>query len=234
MRRLILPAASLVLVTACSTPPTQRIESQALGAVRNQSVATTVRSTAEFTTMTAGNAMFGMLGAAAGISTGRKIVADNKVDDPANAIAAGLSQALQASQGAQPLAQRLQVDTDDVAQIANAAKGKARFVVDVKTISWTSAYFPFDWTHYRIMYAAHARLIDADTQKVLAQGMCKQVPETNDGAPTYEELFGNGAARMKTILATHAENCVASLKRDMLGMGGAAPGPTAAPAVAAQ
>jgi len=232
MRHLTVPGVSLVLLAGCAAPPTQRIDGQALSAVRGQSVATTQRTKADFTTLSPGNAMFGMLGAVAGISEGKRIVTENKVEDPANAIAAALARSLQTGQGAQVVPQPLAIDTDDVARIANAAKGKARFIVDVKTTTWSSGYFPFDWTHYRVMYAANARLIDTETQKVLAQGTCRQVPETNAGAPTSSELFGQGAARLKTIIAAHAQTCLDSLRRDMLGIAeGAAP---AAPAMAAQ
>lgn len=226
MRQLILPLVVLALASGCAAP-TQRIEDQALSSVRNQNVAITMRSKAPFAAMSTENAIFGMLGAAAGLQEGKRIVTESKVDDPAIAIAAGLARSLRSSQGAQLVAKPLAVESDDVAQIVAAARGKARFVVDVQTTLWSSHYFPLDWTHYRIMYAATARLIDADAQKVVAQGTCKQIPDNSANAPTYDELFSRSAARMKSILAAHADACVASLKRDMLGLG-AAPAPVVA------
>jgi hypothetical protein len=87
-----------------------------------------------------------------------------------------------------------------------------------------------------VFYLAAASLIDADTGAVLAESGCKLAPETNAGAPTYDEMLAGGAARLKTTLAAAAATCAAQFKRDMFAMRDArpaAPAAVAAPVVAA-
>jgi hypothetical protein len=115
------------------------------------------------------------------------------------------------------------VETNDVERIAAQAKGRARFVVDVETRMWHVTYFPTDWTHYQVPYLAVARLIDADTARVLAEGSCKVEPGTNAGAPTYDELLADGAARLKASIAASVATCAAQFKRDMFALHDARP-----------
>ena len=236
MRKLVLPVLSCLLVSACATQKTQTIDAQSLASVRNQSVATTVREMPSFSVLTLATASFGVIGAVAGIDTGNRLIASNKVPDPADAIAAGLASALQERYGARTLPQPVSVGGgNDAAMVAGAARGKARYVVDVRTGFWMLGYYPTDWTHYRVAYVATARLLDADTGNVLAEGGCKYTPESNAGAPTYDELVGNGAARLKSTLAGYADTCLHSLKHDMLALEDTRPAPViaAAPAPAA-
>lgn len=44
----------------------------------------------------------------------------------------------------------LRIDSEDPARIAELAKGKARHVLDVRTLMWQMGYFPTDWAHYRV------------------------------------------------------------------------------------
>jgi hypothetical protein len=142
--------------------------------------------------------------------------------NPADAIAQELAIALRDAQGAQSAAP-VAVETNDVERIAAQAKGKARFVVDVETRIWHVIYFPTDWTHYQVPYMAVARLIDADTARVLAESSCKVEPGTNAGAPTYDELLANGAERLKASAAASVATCAAQFKRDMFALHDARP-----------
>lgn len=222
MRTHTVPACSLMslaLLAGCASAPAPRpLDAAGLSAVRNQTVAVTVRKAPDFTALTPGNAMFGAVGGLAASAEGNKIVAANHVADPADAIAQALASALHDGHGSQPVAGAVAVDTNDAARIAAQAKGKARFVIDVETRMWHMAYFPTDWTHYQVPYMAVARLIDAETAGVLAEGGCKLAPETNAGAPTYDELLANGAARLKASLAASAATCAVRLRRDMFAM----------------
>jgi hypothetical protein len=229
MRPFLVTACSLTLLAGCASAPAPRpLDAAGLNAVRNETVAVTARKTPDFTALSPGNAMFGAIGGLAAVGEGNKIVAANHVADPADAIAQELASALHDAHGSQPVAGPVAVDTNDVARVAAQAKGKARFVIDVETRMWHMAYFPTDWTHYQVPYMAVARLIDADTAAVLAEGACKLAPETNAGAPTYDELLANGAARLKASLATSAATCAAQFKRDMFAMRDARPSAIAA------
>jgi hypothetical protein len=194
------------------------MDAQAMGSVRNQSIIYTVREMPAFSATSTANVSFGVIGALAAVSEGNKIIAENKVADPADAISAALAGAMQSSQGMQIVGQPLKVDTSDAARIAELAKGKARFVLDVQTQNWSVIYFPTNWTHYRVQYVATARLIDVDARSVVAEAPCKQVPESDANAPTYDQMLANGAARLKATLAAYAQACATSFGREVLAL----------------
>jgi hypothetical protein len=218
MKTWIFPVAVSIALTGCASTATRPIDAQALGSVRNQSILTTVHEKPSFVATSAANVTFGVIGAVAAVSEGNKIIADNKVEDPAEAISAALADAMQSSQGVQLAGQPLKPDSREAARIAELAKGKARFVLDVQTQNWSFIYFPTDWTHYRVQYVVHARLIDVDARTVVAEAGCKQIPESNANAPTYDQMVAKGAAHLKATLAGYAQACAANIARDMLGL----------------
>jgi hypothetical protein len=110
----------------------------------------------------------------------------------------------------------VKVGADDSAQITSGVNDAVRYVLDAKTINWSIGYFPTDWTHYRTIYTAKARLINVQTKDVVAEGFCKHIPESNVNAPTYDELIGNQAAGLKSQLKTIARDCINSMKTQML------------------
>lgn len=72
----------------------QPINEKSLSGLKSQSIVQTARKAPDFAAMTAGKAAFAVLGALAMIGEGNRIVADNKVIDPAESVAAGLAAAL--------------------------------------------------------------------------------------------------------------------------------------------
>jgi len=218
MKKWIVPVTAAMLLTGCVSTATKTIDAQASSAVRNQSVVHTARDMPDFAEMTPAKATFGVIGAAMMISEGNKTVMMNRIADPAVAIADSLLGAMQSAQGVQVVAAPLRIDSEDPARIAELAKGKARYVLDVRTLMWQMGYFPTDWTHYRVFYTAKARLIDVDAKNVVAEAFCKQIPESNVGAPTFDELLAMNAARLKTANAANAQACAESLGRDMLAL----------------
>lgn len=207
---------SAAILSGCVSINKQQMDAKSASALKDQPVTQTARKKPDFAAMTAGKAAFAMLGALAMISEGNKLIEEHKVEDPANTIAAGLIKSMEASHAIRPSGTPVAVTADDVAHIAGAANGGSRYVMDVQTINWSFGYFPTDWTHYRVIYTAKARLIDTSSKAVIAEGFCKRIPETNVGAPTYDELLASGAARLKKELSTAAEECVNSLKKEML------------------
>jgi hypothetical protein len=238
MKKWIVPIVAMLL-TGCVSTATRTIDAQALSAVRNQSVVSTLRPVPDFSAMTATKVTFGIIGAAMMISEGNKIIAENKVADPADAIAAALTGAMRSSHGMQVVEQPLRLDSEEPERIAELAKGKARYVLDVRTTGWMFGYFPTDWIHYRVMYAVKARLIDVDARSVVAEAFCKRTPDSNTNAPTYDDMLAGGAARLKAELSAFGNACTESLGRDMLALNvsGMAPariaGADARPAAAA-
>lgn len=224
--------ASLALLTGCASMPAPRpLDAAGVAAVRDQTVAITARPTPDFAALMPGNAVFGLIGGIAAVGSGNKIIADNRVPDPADAIARSLAAALRDTQGSKIVAAPVAVDKGDAGHVAAQAKGKARYVIDVETRVWQLIYFSSDWTHYQVPYTAVARLIDTDTASVLAESTCALKSDTNAGAPTFDEWTARGAARLKASLAASGATCAAQFKRDMLAMRDARP--DAAPIAAA-
>jgi hypothetical protein len=230
MKKWILLIAAAPLVSGCVSTTTRTIDAQTMSAVRQQSVMRTARDMPDFGELTPAKATFGLLGAMATISEGNKTVANNHIADPAGAIADALLGAMQSSHGMQTVATAVRIDNEDPARIAELAKGKARYVLDVRTLVWQMMYFPADWTHYQVMYTAKARLIDVDARTVVAEAFCKQLPASNANAPTFDEMLALNAARLKSINAKYAQACADSLGRDMLAL----QGPIRTPALAAR
>lgn len=230
MKKWILLIAAAPLVSGCVSTATRTIDAQTMSAVRQQSVMRTARDMPDFGELTPAKATFGVLGAMATISEGNKTVANNHIADPAVAIADALLGAMQSSHGMQTVATPVRIDNDDPARIAELAKGKARYVLDVRTLVWQMMYFPTDWTHYQVMYTAKARLIDVGARTVVAEAFCKQLPASNANAPTFDEMLALNAARLKSINTRYAQACADSLGRDMLALQGPvrAPAPTLA------
>lgn len=216
MNRTLVLAAVAAALSGCTTIGKQPLSEAALSELRGQPVAQTTRKLPDFAAMTPTKAAFGMLGAVATISAGNAIIAENRISDPADAVAAGLASALAGRYAAKVVASPIAVSSDDAGQVAAATDGSARFVVDVQTINWSFVYFPTDWTHYRVIYTAKARLIDTQSKSVVAEGFCKRIPESNVDAPTYDDLVSNQAAGLKAQLASAADECLKTLKAEML------------------
>jgi len=216
MKKVLLVVAAAGIFSGCASVNKQPIAPNATTELKGQTIAQTKRPPPDFAAMTPGKAAFALIGAALMISEGNSLIAQNKVADPADAIASSLVTALQSAYGAKSTEQQIAVNASNVTEISAAAGGAARFVVDVQTINWSFGYFPTDWTHYRVIYTAKARLINTSTKATVAEGFCKRIPESNVGAPTYDELTSNEAALLKKQLSLAVDECVKTLKAEML------------------
>lgn len=190
-----------------------------VAALRNSAPTTitlTARKRPDFAAMTAGKAMFGMVGAMAMISAGNTIIEENDVEDPADYIAMELATNLSASLGTQTVDNGgTLADTVKPAALAKLYPN-ADLLLDVQTINWSFVYFPADWNSYRVIYSAKLRLIDTRTGKLRAEGFCSRVPENSDDAPSREELLADRAARLKGELRVAADHCIGEFKAKVL------------------
>ena len=209
-------AALLGAFAGCASIGSSPVGLAAPGELRGATVIQTQRSTLPtFKATTPGKAGFGLFGVAAMNSAGNALIAENKVPDPALAIGVALNEEMERRFKARPVSSRLTVDADDVATIAGLARGKARYVIDVKTLDWGTAYFVSDWGRYYVSYSAQARLIDVEKQTVVAQASCADSADKPAGQPSYEELTGNGAARLKSTLVDISARCARQMSAAM-------------------
>lgn len=210
MRTMIL-AVALTVVTGCAVqkPMTPGVA----GSLKGKQGVTVPGRQPGFTAMTAGKAMFGAIGAAAMIAEGNEIVRRTGIEDPALKLGADLAQALSRGLGATVAAPSAPINRVDPATIGQFFP-KADFVLEVQTVDWSFVYFPSDWSRYRVIYVARARLIDPKTKQVLAEGTARHVPEKTPDAPTYDELLASNGARLKAELNKSAAKCYEQLLRD--------------------
>lgn len=187
----------------------------AITSINNKEVVTGKREKPNFAAMTAGKAMFAMVGAAAMISAGNEIVAKNNVQDPATYISEKLSTALSMKYGTKVSAKTVSITDDDV-QALSRKNPEIDLILDIRTVNWSFVYFPTTWDKYRVIYSARLRLIDVKGGKVTAEGFCSRIPDQTPSSPTYEELLANDAKRLKRELREAADFCINDFKTKVL------------------
>jgi hypothetical protein len=204
------------LVSGCVSTKNVPVNDAVTGDIHGKSITTAKREMPDFAAMTAGKAMFAVVGAVAMISAGNDIIRDNQVEDPANHISAALIAGLAEKHD-------LSVVNSDAILVANESPDKlaaqyasSDYLLDVRTINWSFAYFPTDWDSYRVMYSAKLRLINTGNGQIVAESFCARVPEKTAGAPSHNELLANQAQRLKDELRAAADYCVGEFKTKAL------------------
>lgn len=216
LKRLILAATATIALGGCVSTRVAPLDSQQIGALQGGTIAVSHREKPTFMAQTAGKATFALLGAAAMMAAGNKIVADNGVEDPAVYIGRKLTEDLALMHLLTLVdAGTVVADSTDVAKLARQYS-KADLLLDVQTVDWNFIYFPTDWNSYQVIYRTKVRLIDTKKAKLLAEGYCERVPGKTGDAPSHDQLVGNGAAGLKQRLAKHAESCLEELRRTTL------------------
>ncbi|MFZ6801821.1 hypothetical protein [Undibacterium sp. Di24W] len=226
MNRLLTLIIGLMILSGCTTIRKQALDANNAAALKDQTIAITTYPKPDFAAMTPVKAALGMIGAFAAISDGNQLIEKYKVGDPALIVSNDLATALENRLGVKRITTPLSATDDDVSKIAALASPSSQYVLDVKTFLWSMNYFATDWTHYRIFFTARARLINANTKAVVAEGFCKHIPESNTNAPTYDELMANDGARLKLEQKNAANSCVDTLQNEMFAFSTAAASPT--------
>jgi hypothetical protein len=205
---LISISASAAL-TGCVSVQPKGISQDGAAALHGKTIVVDSYESPGFTAMTPGKAALGLIGAGLMISEGHSFIHDNQIADPAVAIGNGLALVL-ATQYAvvvKPAADAKPLTTDAIDAIV-AQYPDSDLIMDSRTINWSYTYFPDHWGTYRLLYAARIRLIDVHSKTVIAEGLCKQVPDYSPDLPDYDTLTGNGAAWAKAKLKSYADTCV--------------------------
>jgi hypothetical protein len=209
--------AAAAMLVGCVSVQKVPLTASSGATLRDREITLGVRDKPDFTafrssTMALGG---GLLAGAITIAEGNRIVAQNLIDDPAAAISRALSANLEQAYQVRPTARTAKVEDDDVAATARQNPG-ADLILDVRTLAWMFTYFPTAWTRYRILYSARLRLIDVKRSQVVAEGLCKHLPDETPDAPTFDELVADKAARLKRELGIAAERCVRTFATETL------------------
>ena len=215
MKKMVLLAGAFALGGCVSVRPVQA-PVDAVDALKGQPLTTVTYVKPDFAAMTYGRAAIGgLIGGAVMVSEGNAVVKDNEIPDPALRIEPKLSALVSerlAASGVTRIADRA-AKLDDEDSLSRDA-GHKGVILDIESINWMFVYFPFDWSHYRVMYTARARLIDANTGKRIAQAPC-QYKSDDKTPPTYDEMLDNKAALLKTMLATAADSCAETMSKSL-------------------
>lgn len=209
---LCLPA--LFALNGCVSTKTSAIEDTSQ--FQSKTVALTARPRAAFMAGTAGKAMFAVVGAVAMEESGKAIVTDNAIDDPATTVARDLLAAAEKRYGvvAAPM-QPIVIDTTDMSQLARAAKG-ADLLLDVQSYGQSFMYFPADWSHYWVSTIINVRLIDVPRAGLIGEGHCDVNTRKDPNPLTRSELLEDKAARLKAILDAQSAHCAAKFRAEVL------------------
>jgi hypothetical protein len=171
---------------------------------------------ASFSMMTAGHAMFaGVGGLAAGLD-GPQIAKKFELADPANFIAQEVARSYAEARHDMVAPNPIAIDEAHKVVLKGADKFAAdiqgaAFVVDAR-VSTTAIYFPLDWSHYGLIFAANVQVVDTSNGKVVAKARCFQNPQKTPDSPTNEQLFADNASVLKKMMVAAAENCVPKLE----------------------
>jgi hypothetical protein len=221
VRSWILFFALVTPLAACvSVPPAASLSQQSAVALAGKSMALTSRPPFDFVPTTAGKAGFGMIGAFAMIEAGKKLVAENGIEDPGPPLAQALRAAAVAKYGVVPAtAAPVAVNTDEVAKLVQAARG-SDLLLDVQVLGTGYRYLPLNWSHYVVDSSYVLRLLSVADGKVLGSGRCVQSTPDDHDLPTQDELLADKAARLKSVLAMQRESCLQQFKQQVFGMTG--------------
>jgi hypothetical protein len=200
MLRSIAAGIACLVLAGCVSTKTIPMKTDQLAKFQGGTIALAARPKPDFAAMTAGKAMFGMIGAAAMISAGNTIIKENEVEDPAIGIGQELIKNFQEVHPGKLAKQYANVD----------------LLLDLQTINWSFTYFPADWNSYRVIYSVKMRVIDTRQGRLLAEGFCSRVPEKTPSAPSRDELLANKADRLKQELARSANQCLSELREKVL------------------
>ena len=217
----VLAAAAL---SSCVSVKNVPLTSADAARLKGASVAVTKREVPSFAAMTASKAALGafgvvggVAGAAAMVNAGNEIIRSNGVQDPADRMGNSLASALASARGGKVATTGGKTSENDPKAVAASYPG-SDFVLDVRTINWSSVYFPTSWGHYRVIYSAQLRLIETKTGKVVAEGFHARVPEKTADSPTQDQLLANGAALLKQEIQKGAAECEAHFRKTILGL----------------
>lgn len=207
MRTLIVMLLVAPIVVGCATVPTQSVSNQAMVAWKGKTVAFTSRPRPSMVMMTAGKAVFGVIGVAAGVSAGNALVKQDNIPDPAPLVAQDLLQIAVQHYGVVPASlPPAAVDTRDAAELAKAANG-ADLLFDVESLGQAIYYYPTDWSHYWLMSGLILRVVDVHTGVVVGQSVCRQSSQHQANPPSKVQLLANGGQVLKSMIAAQSAAC---------------------------
>jgi len=203
-----------IILSGCVSTKNVSVPTDTINKMKGKSLIVTTGEKPDFAAVTAGKAMFGMLGAMAMIGHGNEIIKKNNVNDPALYIGSRLAKDLSNKRKVKADLKVKIESTDDISKLTKKYNNK-NYILDIRTINWSFAYFPTDWNNYRVIYSNKLRLIDVHDNKLIAEGFCSQIPEQTEKSPSYDQLVDANARGLKNELKSSADKCLQEFKKNI-------------------
>jgi hypothetical protein len=209
MKRILCALVALVSVAAAAKDKDKvtALPSGAGAALNGKVLAVTRHKKADFSAMTAGKATFALLGGAAMIVAGNRIVEENEIADPADILEKELAPAVARHYGMTlKSGSGLLVDGHKPKEIV-AVQPDADYVLDLQSNTWMFAYYPTDWNTYWIGYGVQASLLDK-SGKQLAKMACYSDTNKHPKSPGKDAMLANNAQVLKDVTASLGWSCL--------------------------
>lgn len=214
MKKILCAMIALVSVTAAAKDKDKvmALPSGAASQLSGKMLAVTRHKKADFSAMTAGKATFALLGGAAMIVAGNKIVEENQIADPADIFEMELAPALAKKYGMTlKSGSGLLVDGSKPQQIV-AVQADADYVLDLQSNTWMFAYYPADWNTYWIGYGVQASLFDK-SGKQLSKMTCYSDTNKHPKSPGKDDMLADSAKLLKDVSASLGWKCLQRVAR---------------------
>lgn len=216
--KLLFCATALLLAvpSAFAAEATINLSMQAAALLKGKVVAVTLHEPPALAAVTGGKALLGPLGGIATKQSGKNLVRDNGIEDPAVIIREKLAAALRDVHGADTRAvDTTATDATRAKEVANTHP-EADYVLNVRTAFWRYGYYPGDWNNYQLLYSAQMQLVEVKSGRRVARAACDTSSYASEHPPTHEALLADGAKLLKEYAATLAWNCVRLLAKEQL------------------
>jgi hypothetical protein len=183
-------------------------------ALQGKSVAVVLHERKSFSAMTAGKAMFGLIGAAAMVKAGNDFVEENQIPDPAIIVREQLANMLRDQFGAVPMAVDTTATKSDKPAELIKVHTESDYILSVKHVGSMYAYYPGKWDGYWVGNSVAVQLIHTASGKVISKGNCYASTHKNPVRPSLDQLRADRAQLTKDTLASLAWKCSRQLAID--------------------
>lgn len=180
-----------------------------------------------------------IVGRAASVRAGRKLVNAKGLSDPASHIGSTLALDLCIQYGASPpsmIAIRpttggekagtwLNERFNNRLTIALSRESKndlikhragADYLLDVRTTDWSVGFYRTNWLRYKLHYTSELRLIDTRTDRLIARGKYTYATRKSKASPRYDALVADNAAILKEEQQRAVDASVAHFRTNVL------------------
>jgi hypothetical protein len=205
---------AVISITGCATKlDTVAVKDSANLKTASGSLKTVTEPAPDLMHSQSSKAGFGLLGAAANINAGKKLVAKGVLTDPSLTVEAKLSEYLTSKSG---LTKSSAMTFESRKDVPDVPTNEGGYVIDAETVLWGLNYFPLNWTSYQTYYTGNVRLIDPEGDVIASTNCEYKYPETKAESPEYDVLVSGGGVILQQNLQLLADKCVEQFKTETL------------------